>query len=142
MTLISLAYVSAESRNMTAQDIEDILAKAREKNARLNITGMLLYRNGYFIQALEGEEADVMGLYNTIAADDRHRNVLMVSRETISKRSFGDWSMGFHDLEGLDAAELEGYTDFLDQPYEEDNIKQAGSRAVKLLELFKEGSNY
>jgi hypothetical protein len=142
MTLISLAYVSSESRKMTAQDIEAILEKAREKNAKLNITGMLLYRNGYFIQALEGEEEDVVNLYNTIAKDERHSNVLMVGREDISERSFSDWSMGFRDLEDFDAAELQGYTDFLDQPYDPNQVMNAGSRAVKLLELFKEGGRF
>jgi hypothetical protein len=127
---------------MTPADIEDILSKSRKNNAADNITGMLLYRNGYFIQALEGEEAPVQRLYEKIAQDERHGNVLTVSKERIKERQFADWSMGFQDLEDIDPAQIEGYTDFLDQPYDEDHIKNAGSRAVKLLELFKEGGSY
>ena len=35
-----------------------------------------MYRDGFFIQALEGEEETVMSLYNKIKTDPRHRSVL------------------------------------------------------------------
>jgi hypothetical protein len=142
MSLISLSYVSAASRDMSKEDIENILETARRKNADLDITGMLLYRNGYFIQALEGEEKAVMALYDTIAQDDRHKNVLTVHKQEIDERSFGDWTMGFKNLENVNPDELDGYTDFLDQPFDVEAIKNSGSRAVTLLELFKEGGGY
>jgi hypothetical protein len=59
MGLVSLVYVSVARELMSDEDLKAILEVARRKNAERNITGMLLYRSGYFIQALEGEEADV-----------------------------------------------------------------------------------
>ncbi|NJO83577.1 MAG: BLUF domain-containing protein, partial [Blastochloris sp.] len=41
---------------MTDDQLREILVKARDKNRRLNVTGMLLYRDRFFIQALEGEQ--------------------------------------------------------------------------------------
>jgi hypothetical protein len=141
MGLISLVYVSFESRPMSQADILDILETARKRNNAENITGMLLYRTGYFIQALEGEEAPVTQLYEDIAKDDRHRNVMMIYKNPIEKRSFGNWSMGFKNLEGIDPHSLEGYTDFLTQTITPELIGD-GSRAKAFLELFKEEANY
>lgn len=141
MGLICLVYVSIESRPMSPQDITDILETAREFNAKHDITGMLLYRTGYFIQALEGEEEQVRSLYDSIAGDDRHRNVLLVYNKPIEERSFGNWSMGFKNLEGIDTEGLEGYTDFLNEPITPEVIGD-GSRAKAFMELFREEVNY
>lgn len=141
MGLISLIYVSIETRPMTPQDITAILEKAREFNAKENITGMLLYRNGYFIQALEGEEDRVRALYDKIKRDERHANVLMIYDKPIQERSFGNWSMGFRDLDGLDPSTLEGYTDFLNEPMNP-NLVGNSSRAKSFLELFREQATY
>jgi hypothetical protein len=141
VSLISLVYVSFETRPMTAQDITDILTTARKFNTEQDITGMLLYRTGYFIQALEGEEDRVKALYQKIARDPRHRNVLMIYNGSITERSFTNWSMGFKNLDEVDPSKLEGYTDFLQSPASPEMIGD-GSRAKAFLELFKEESTF
>jgi hypothetical protein len=98
---------------------------------------MLLYRSGYFIQALEGDAERVRALYDKIAKDPRHRNVLMVYNKPIEKRTFGSWSMGFKDVADVDPSKFEGYTDFLEQPITPELIGD-GSRARAFLEMFKE----
>ncbi len=143
MGLISLAYVSTESRAMSNEDIMDILNTAREFNGSKNITGMLLYRDGYFIQALEGEEAEVQALYDKIAEDDRHQNVLMIHKGPIEKRSFKEWSMGFRNLEEIEnPEEIPGYTDFLTEEFSSRYFSEQPSRAQRLLELFAKETNY
>jgi hypothetical protein len=126
---------------MTGEDITDILTTARKFNASQEITGMLLYRTGYFIQALEGEADRVKALYEKIANDPRHKNVLLIYNNPIQKRAFGDWSMGFKNLADVDADKLEGYTDFLEQPITQKLIGDP-SRAKSFLELFKEEVSY
>lgn len=142
MSLYTITYVSLAEHPMNTDEILEILDKAREKNARLNVSGMLLYRDQYFIQSLEGEESVVKELYDTISRDERHRNVLLVHQGPVRTRAFGDWSMGFNNIEGVDPAELKGYTDFLDREFDPEAIRNSGSRAVALLELFKERSAY
>jgi hypothetical protein len=39
--MIQITYLSAATRAMSQDDLEDILKTARETNARLGITGML-----------------------------------------------------------------------------------------------------
>lgn len=137
MGLISLTYVSASAHVMSENELMDILEVSRKNNAPLNITGMLLYRNGYFIQALEGDEEAVMGLYDKIAHDPRHHHVLLVHKEEITERSFSDWSMGFRNLDQMDPSELEGYTDYLEQSFSSDFYTKNPSRAKTFLRLFK-----
>lgn len=142
MALLSLTYVSFATRDMTKDDIEDILRTSRKNNQTQNITGMLLYRNRYFIQALEGEEDAVTALYKRIEQDDRHNNVLMVSQNRIDERNFGEWSMGFKNLDDIDANAIEGYTDFLERPFDADALTQNPSQAKTLLNAFRSGANF
>lgn len=136
MSLISLVYVSFASHPMTDEELQAILAEARDFNKPNNITGMLLYRDGFFIQALEGEAEVVEPLYNGISKDERHKNVLLVYKNTITERSFSDWSMGFNKIEAGDGGDLPGFTDFLAKPSAE-YFTDHPSRATVLLESFK-----
>ena len=52
-SVYQLCYLSKSSDSMESSDIEDILLKARDYNHSEEITGILLYRSGIFIQLLE-----------------------------------------------------------------------------------------
>ncbi|MDZ4764333.1 MAG: BLUF domain-containing protein [Chloroflexota bacterium] len=136
MPLIALTYVSSESRPMTDNDLIDILKSARSNNTERNITGMLLYGGGYFIQALEGEESDVNIIYNKIRQDSRHGKVLLVAREQIEARAFHEWSMGFKNLHEVETHSLEGFNDLLDPSNQGTFFTDNPTRATKLLNLF------
>lgn len=90
-----LVYTSVATREMSPGDLESILLTARAHNLEAEITGVLLYRDGSFIQFLEGPPAEIDSLMDSIVTDDRHTNVRVVLVERVSERSFGDWRMGF-----------------------------------------------
>ncbi len=136
MSLISLVYVSFATRPMSEQDLRDLLEECRTNNQRLNVTGMLLYRNGFFIQALEGEEEVVEKLFSEIAKDPRHQDVLRVYKAPILVRSFPTWTMGFNVIGDQHHLDMEGYSDFLANPRAEYFV-QHPSRAQMLLESFR-----
>lgn len=144
MPIIQITYVSIESRPMSQNDLIDILTTAREKNTPQNITGMLLYRDGYFIQALEGEEEAVMALYHKIEKDERHDHVMFASKEIIETRLFGDWAMGFVNLD-QDKDKLKdvpGYSNFMNEEIDYEHFEMDKSRAKNMLLLFKSHSNF
>ena len=116
MSLCALVYVSLAVKPMQDDDLKVLLKYARIKNERLAVTGMLLYRDGFFMQALEGEEETVEALFDRIRQDSRHRDVLLVYKEPIQARSFPDWSMGFNKMDAEGLGQLEGFTDFLERP--------------------------
>lgn len=134
MALISLVYVSVESRPLSDANLKDILETARTFNPSQDITGMLLYRDGFFIQALEGEEDKVIGLYNKIRKDPRHRNVITVYKNKIEERSFSNWAMGFNKVDETDMHDLEGYEEYNDM---DTFFTDEPSRAEKLLQSFR-----
>lgn len=48
----------------------------RTNNERAGITGMLLYKDGNFMQLLEGEKEAVLRLHKNIIVDPRHKGFL------------------------------------------------------------------
>ena len=108
--MIQLVYVSSAVHPFSNAELVELLHKARAKNAALHVTGMLLYKDGNFIQALEGEEAVVHTLFACIKADQRHRGVEVVIDEEIPHRTFADWSMGFRNLADTETQALSGFS--------------------------------
>ena len=89
-----LLYASNTHRDVSDQVLEDILAVSRRNNAACEVTGVLLYSEGGFMQVLEGESAAVAATYARVCADRRHWNA-MVLLDREAPRAFGAWSMGF-----------------------------------------------
>ncbi len=110
--MIQLIYASAASVDFSAHDLTELLLRARKNNESVNVTGMLVYQDGAFLQILEGEEEDVFALYDKISKDKRHSNVRMLLQSQIDERSFGDWQMGFHDASGSELKGFPGFSDF------------------------------
>lgn len=136
--MIRLVYVSSATKEMSQEELVALLQQSREKNKEKNLTGMLLYANGNFFQILEGEEQDVIALYNKIIEDERHRNCFEIDQSEITERTFGDWSMGFKYLTIEDRDSLEGYTQFLDKKMQPHEFAANPSDVIDLLYNFKQ----
>ncbi|MBN1563857.1 MAG: BLUF domain-containing protein [Anaerolineae bacterium] len=137
--LIQLIYASSASDLMTEEELLALLEQSREKNARLNLTGILLYKSGNFLQVLEGPESAVTELYETIKKDERHANILTIATKEIKERDFGDWKMAFANLNKLDPASVPGYSEFLNDPFDGKYFAEKPSRAFAFLKVFKDG---
>lgn len=135
--LIHWIYSSAAAQPLDSDELESLIKGARQKNARLGVTGMLLYADGSFFQVLEGKAAVVDHLLNEIARDPRHERVTKVIHEPIARRHFGDWTMGLSVLSRSDLSALEGSNDFFGTGHCFNRI-DAG-RAKKLLAAFRAG---
>lgn len=135
-TLYNLVYVSAASRPFAERDLLELLETSRDNNAKLQITGMLLFRDGAFMQALEGPKEQVLGLFDKIAKDERHGCVVVLYQGPIEARSFPDWSMGFKSLSEAELTKVEGYTSFLNFSKQSYDVKVLSSVARKLLGSF------
>jgi hypothetical protein len=137
LNLIHLIYVSTAMREFSAEDLLQLLDQARAKNARQGLTGMLLYTENNFFQVLEGEPAVVDELFQTISQDERHMKTVTIIREPISKRSFGEWTMGFAAVTSADLQDITGLNDFFGEG--SSFAELSTGRAKKLLNAFKEG---
>ena len=96
--MLRLTYLSQETSPLSAQSLLELLQQCHEKNPRLGITGILIYANGTFLQTLEGEETVVEELAAKIQADPRHQAFKVLSRDTVDRRAYDEWTMGFERL--------------------------------------------
>lgn len=131
-----LIYISAANHDFTEEELEALLAIARENNQSLNVTGMLLFHEGSFIQALEGDQKVVESLYAKIGKDTRHVETKVLYRGDVPDRDFKNWSMGFYRSNQSSAANLEGFHQFLKTGF---ISKQGDGRARKALLAFRDG---
>jgi len=111
MKQIQLIYASAATNLFTPAELRELLRLARIKNQGLDITGMLLYHEGSFLQVLEGPESAVNPLLAAIEQDRRHNKVVLLLRREIKERNFADWKMGFVDV-AAQSQSLPGFRDY------------------------------
>ena len=109
--LVRLMYASRATDSINQEALAAILKKSRQNNPATGVTGVLCYSEGLFLQLLEGGRLPVSQLYNRIANDARHRDVMMLSYEEIGERKFAGWSMGQVNLSHLNASLLLKYSE-------------------------------
>jgi len=134
--MFRIVYISSASKYFDISDIDLMLERARPKNDALDVTGMLLYKDGNFLQCLEGEEEAVTKLANTISQDHRHTDVIVLMRGPADRRLFPNMPMGFHDLTKEPLPNRSGFTDFIDSPLTRATFSLDPSRCINLLTLF------
>lgn len=103
MFLVRLVYASQISDHFSADDIENILKKARKNNKELNVTGLLCFNRKYFLQCLEGSRTNVNTIYHRILNDPKHNNIVMLDYKEIITREFDQWEMGYMPESSLTA---------------------------------------
>jgi hypothetical protein len=94
--IFHLVYRS-EAIDLDKAVIREILIKARKYNQEHFLSGVLIYRQGKFVQLLEGDIYVVKSLYKLIKADKRHSKVKILLEINSDERIYGDWSMAFVD---------------------------------------------
>jgi len=77
------------------ENLNDILSKARDFNAKHQIYGVLYYANNAFFQCLEGEEEILTDLLQRILQDPRHHEINVFEAIEIEQIHFKKWSMKY-----------------------------------------------
>jgi hypothetical protein len=99
MSLYRLVYCSRNrilgSAPEVTEELQGILASSRANNARVGITGALLYNAGNFAQVLEGPLTSIEQTFEMIQRDPRHSEVVVIQSGPTETRDFPEWSMAF-----------------------------------------------
>ncbi|NJW51937.1 BLUF domain-containing protein [Salinimicrobium oceani] len=95
----SLCYVSTVEQDVSQETIEQILKESSINNNRDRITGILLFSNGNFFQVLEGKKEKVEQLYQRIARDPRHYNLICIFKKKIPFSRFEQYENEFLSLD-------------------------------------------
>jgi Sensors of blue-light using FAD len=135
--MFSLVYVSSTVTPFSPAELAGLLSVCHRNNSAQGITGMLLYKDGNVMQALEGDETAVLELHTKIALDPRHHGLITLLQGPVQERQFPDWSMGFQDLKARDLAAPSGYSEFLNTPLTGQEFSADPTRCQRLLLMFK-----
>lgn len=134
--MLSLCYLSSATVPFSQAELDALLAKSRANNTRDDISGMLLYRDGDFLQVLEGPEAAVRTTFQRISRDPRHARVMLIDESDIDARSFADWSMGFRRL--AKDEQPTGFVDFFDRGFKPESVIDVRGEVYRYLKSFRE----
>ena len=109
--LVRLMYASRAVDSVSQNELVTILRQSTANNPGVGVTGVLCFAAGIFLQVLEGGRTQVSALYNKIARDPRHHDVVLLSFEEVDERSFAGWSMGRANLSRLNPALVMKYSE-------------------------------
>lgn len=135
--MICMVYISSAKLMLNDREIANIVKISQTNNQRYGITGILLHNSGNFMQLIEGDDAEVEGLYEKIHNDNRHSDVTLLFKEIITHRNFENWLMGYRNLDTLKAIDPELLSPFLDDDLDFSIYKNNPYRALGFLEMFK-----
>ena len=105
MSRCRLIYQSTVSdKFMPNTELKSLVERSSENNRALGVTGLLLLSGDHFLQVLEGPSNAVNSLFGRIMADQRHRDVRLLTFEPTGDVYFDEWNMYLVDLFDLPKA--------------------------------------
>jgi hypothetical protein len=107
--MVSITYTSTARRPFTSRELFRLLQKCRANNERIGVTGLLLYKDGSFIQLLEGKGVDVDAAFLSANRDPRHTGIIKLIESNNVLRRFPDWPMAFFNLDTIDPGSVPGF---------------------------------
>lgn len=131
-----IIYLSQAATTVTDELLQELLQQARTFNAAHDITGILLYGNGQFLQLLEGEQAVLELLYARIRQDARHRDVTTYASKEVAMRAFPEWSMAYQAFNPQQFVEFAGLISPAELQLERPGLLQADQHLLALLRSF------
>ncbi|MFD1615447.1 BLUF domain-containing protein [Gelatiniphilus marinus] len=108
----TICYISDSIKYDNLDKIKALYKRAKANNLKNNITGVLIYKSGNFLQVLEGKPANVDFTFNKIKHDPRHSNLFKVIDTEIEHRIFEDYNFGFTIINNKD--ELKNLLEYFD----------------------------
>ena len=127
--LHQIIYISYLKAPFNENDFFSQLMLSRQNNAQNNITGMLFYASGKYIQLIEGPKNAVAQLMGNIHQDERHYDIEVIADIPVNYRNFADRSMDYRLFADNELELMIGV----------DDIKHnslAAPRIIKMLKLF------
>lgn len=86
--LVRLIYASMASAPIDTAGIADLVSRARVRNRRDDITGILVSNGHMFLQSVEGEREAVCLLLSALQSDSRHHTVTLIGFRDVRERAW------------------------------------------------------
>ncbi|MFK7916152.1 MAG: BLUF domain-containing protein [Pseudomonadales bacterium] len=117
LVYVSDSLLQGELSRLTLE-VEKILAASQRNNSKRDVTGALIFNSKKFGQVLEGPLSKVESAFESIQLDRRHHNVIVLSFEPTTQRTFSGWSMAYA---GGDSATQKRFDALCEMPAQDSN---------------------
>ncbi len=107
----TICYISNSVKLLQKNQLQQLFKQCITNNTEKGITGILLYREGTFLQILEGNKEIIQSIFATIKNDGRHNHISKILDREIQDRLFTNYQTGFSLLNKDE--DLNRLTDFL-----------------------------
>jgi len=107
-----IMYLSNAVVKFGDEELEELLEIARKNNGSKEVTGLLIMKGRTFLQCLEGKRENVIEIFEKIKKDERHDSIVELIEEDDGHRYFPNWSMGYKNINHLDAVASKKLIDF------------------------------
>jgi hypothetical protein len=94
-----IVYTSSAVRLLGQDEIDYLLSRARQRNLEHEVTGLLLYWQGSFMQYIEGQRDQLMAIYKVILDDPLHHTIIELLNEPVGFRAFEGWAMAYSEAQ-------------------------------------------
>ena len=138
MDIFHLLYRSKSTGTPDAKVLNDILEVSQRRNKEDLVTGFLIYRDGFYMQLLEGPQKKVRECLERIKADQRNHLVTVLGEVHSSNRMMPDWSMVLVRPEQVKISS-ESYVDLFDLGSSDDVFRDKQALEV-MLRLFSKSA--
>lgn len=98
--LVQVVYVSSAAAAMSAEELEALAERSRDRSASARLTGLLLRHGEHFYAVIEGPRRRVFQRIEEIIAEQGQRGLQILREETIRARRFVNWSYGIIPVTG------------------------------------------
>lgn len=89
-----LTYSSRTDRDLTPQDIADVLVQSYPNYSRNGVSGLMLYHDQRMLQVLEGAKANVEACFHQVRQDARNKAVSVRLATPAQSPLFTRWYFG------------------------------------------------
>ena len=123
-------YVSSAVHLPTEQEMDNLVFKARIRNAEMGVTGILLYKERSFMQYIEGPLDGLEQIYSIIKTDQLHTGIIEMLNEPILIRQFPEWSMACQQGQFRSYSRPKDYSDYLALKLDCSNSNESNTRLL------------
>lgn len=126
-----LAYISTATSGMDSGEVFRIVETSARRNPSRDITGFLIFDGQEFLQVVEGPEKELDSLLDALRRDERHGNIRVIDRSTLTQRRFERWRMKRIVTGGADGEASEILARLSEQVGDQD-VSDAARRLLKV----------
>ncbi|MFT4682083.1 MAG: hypothetical protein ACI9FU_001562 [Granulosicoccus sp.] len=133
--LYHLLFTSIARDDLDDVALYDLLIESAENNRQNQLTGLLAYRDGAFLETLEGDRKRVFETYDRIKDDERHIDVTLLELEPIEERQFTGFNMCFESKLEKTLSQSGHYMNYTDAESLLSDIKKPTKGVIEMLTM-------